>query len=228
MPKSIRRGKRKNGGLAITLANLATAMATLQAPEASPALRILWPEVAPDEQTRLDPESAIMAEQKAKVFRTYVKYKSVRRTAEVLAAEAGREGAPSPVHFTTIGRYVREVVDNYRLIQLQDAATNAAMMLGKYVTLETELWEMLERSKGEFVETSTVRRNTQNGTNDTASVKKKQGIGNVKIAAAIQNCLDKQSQLLGLVDKLTNGKGMDGVPATKLVAGVEKDPMELV
>jgi hypothetical protein len=194
--------------------------------EVVPALRILWPEVAPDEQLTLDPESAVMAEVKAKVFRCYVKFKSVRKTAEVLASEGKGDGNPRPIHYSTVSRYVREVVDNYRLIQLQDAATNAAMMLGKYVTLETELWEEWEKSKGELIETSTTRRTTAAGQNDTAMVKKKQTRANIKIAAEIRTCLDRQSQLLGLIDRLTNGKGLEGLPMAKLVAGI--DPGELV
>jgi hypothetical protein len=197
-----------------------------QEPEVGQALRILWPEVAPDEQVKLDPESAFMAEQKAKVFRCYVKFKSVRKTAEVLASEGKGDGNPRPIHYSTVSRYVREVVDNYRLIQLQDAATNAAMMLGKYVALESELWEEWEKSKGELIETSTTRRTTLNGQNDTAMVKKKQTRANIKIAAEIRTCLDRQSQLLGLIDRLTAGKGMEGLPAVKLVAGI--DPGDLV
>lgn len=202
-------------------------MVTLQPqPNAAPALRILWPEVAPDRQDNLDPEDAIMAEEKAKAFRYYVKFKSVRKAAEAIATDriSGNPNAPAPKHFTTLGRYIREVVDNFRLIMLQDAAANAAMMLGKYITLETELWEEWERSKGEIVETSTTRRNTATGSNDTAQVKKKQTRANVKIAAEIRTCLDRQTELLGLLDK-NAPNGMAGMPTVKLVAGISPEDL---
>lgn len=193
--------------------------------EIPPAIRILWPEVAPEEQDQFDHESAVMAERKAKVFRLYTRGMSCRAIADQLAAEAGSGKSVETRHYSTISRYVREIYENYRLIALQDAASHVATQLAKLDAMETELWTAWDRSKGEMVETTTGRRSTASGSHDTAAVKKKQREGNHKIMALIQGCWDRRCKLLGLM-KSEDFKGMNGLPPTKFVAGL--DPLEAV
>ena len=195
-----------------------------ETPEAPPAIRILWPEVAPEDQDRLDHESAVMAERKAKVFRLYTRGMSCRAIAEQLAAETSNKGV-EPRHYSTISRYVKEIFDNYRLISLQDAASHTAAMLARLDLMEVELWAAWDRSKGEFTEQSTGRRQTASGSFDTASVKKKQRLGEPKIMALIQGCWDRRCKLLGLM-KAEDFKAMNGQMPVKFVAGI--DPVEAV
>lgn len=193
--------------------------------DAPPAIRILWPEVAPEDQDRLDHESAVMAERKAKVFRLYTRGMSCRAIAEQLAAESSMPSkAVEPRHYSTISRYVKEIFDNYRLISLQDAASHTAAMLARLDQMEVELWAAWDRSKGEFTEQSTGRRQTASGSYDVASVKKKQRLGEPKLMALIQGCWDRRCKLLGLM-KAEDFKAMNGMPPVKIVAGMAPEDL---
>lgn len=190
-----------------------------------PGIRILWPEVVPEDQDRLDHESAVMAERKAKVFRLFTRGMSCRAIADYLASESNSSKAVEPRHYSTISRYVKEIFDNYRLISLQDAASHTAQALAKLDVMESELWAAWDRSKGEFIETTTGRRTTAAGSNDIAAVKKKQRNGEPKIMTLIQGVWDRRCKLLGLL-KTDDFRAMNGLPPVKFVAGI--DPVDAV
>lgn len=192
---------------------------------ATAAIRILWPEVAPEEQDAIDPETALIAEQKAKIFRLYTRGMSCRAVAEELAREYSKGGQVEPRHYSTISRYIREIHDNYRLIALQDAAIHIASQLAKLDLMEKELWLAWDRSTGELVETTTGRRQTSSNSFDSAVVKKKQREGNPKIMALIQGCWDRRSKLTGIMNE-KDFNSMTGLPPVKMVAGI--DPLEAV
>jgi hypothetical protein len=101
------------------------------------AIRLLWPELAPEPLDRLDNESAAIAERRAKVFRAYCQGKTIRQVAE----ECGI------ISKSQVARDVHHVLDGYRLIALQDAAAHIASELAKLARIEAEAWAAWDRSQ---------------------------------------------------------------------------------
>ncbi len=174
------------------------------------ALNILWPEVEPGPLETLDAESAVMAEARAKAFRLYTRRMSLRQIADELK-----------IHHSTAGRYVNQVLDGYRRYAMQDARAHLAAELGRLATLEAELWEAWDRSKGEAVETFTGK--TDRGS--SAKVTKKQRHGDPRIMKLLLDAWDKRCRLLGLLAG-GDAKSASGTPPVKFVAGI--NPEELV
>jgi len=119
-----------------------------------PAIRILWPEMAPEAVENLDNESAVIAERRAKVFRLYTQGLTIREIAEHPTVKASK---------STVGRDVQHVAESYRLIALQDAAAHLAREIGRLGMIEAAAWESFERSRGESVESTTGRRDLARG-----------------------------------------------------------------
>ena len=176
-------------------------------------IRLLWPELPPDDEGNIDDETAVLAERRAKTFRLFGRGLSMRKIAE--------EQRCSPA---TVCRDVHSVVGAWRLIAVQDAAAHVARELIRLAAIEAELWDAWERSKGEATETYTGRRDGKVPTNE-ARVRKKQRDGSPHIMKLILDAWRDRCKLLGLLrtDDVANKGGQ--VPC-KMVAGV--NPEELV
>lgn len=149
-------------------------------------VQTLWPELDDDPIESLDAESALMAENRAKAFRLYTRRNSMRQVATELGVNA-----------STICRWVNHVLDAYKRIAQQDAINHVAAELSRLATIETELWEAWDRSKGEAVETFTGKTNDKS----TARVTKKQRHGDPRIMKLILDAYAQRCKLLGIINK---------------------------
>lgn len=183
-----------------------------EATEPPLALRLLWPEMAPEPVDSLDQESAALAERRAKVFRLYARGLSIRAIAEHESVKASK---------STVGRDVQHVMDSYRLIAMQDAAAHVARELSRLAILEAEALDAWDRSKGEQREEASASR----GEFQSSSTKRRTRDGNPSFLKIAVVCWDRRCRLLGLL-KSDDFRADAGLPPVKLVAGM--DPTELV
>jgi hypothetical protein len=183
-------------------------------PEPPPhAIRLLWPEAAPESPDKVDNESAILNERRVKAFRLYTKGRTMRQIAEEIKCSLG-----------TVSNYVNHILASYRLMGLQDAKFHLDREVAKLATVEAELWEAWEKSKGMVIEETTGRRGTSGGDFAQASIKRRQRDGDPRWMKLIQDNVRQRCRLLGI--EPDEAKIRDGLPPVKLVAGI--DPLEVV
>lgn len=166
----------------------------------------------PDEATAggpVDHETALIAERRVRVMALYRAKRSMRAIAELVGCSLG-----------TVHADVHAVLEAYKLRAGQQAAWHVADLLQLLSHREAQVEADLERSKGEFVESSTSRRRTAGGPLDQATVKRRQKYGDPRLHALLQGYWDRRAKLLGAF----RDSDFRGAPPTKLVAGV--DPLD--
>jgi hypothetical protein len=177
-------------------------------------LSLLFPEITEEESKLIDGETALIMERRSRVMNLYRLGKPMRTIAETLKSS-----------LTTVHRDIHTVLDGYKRIAARSAKDHIADMLQRLAHREAQIEEDLERSRGEFQETSTSRRNVGNSTQDQAVVKKRSKYGDPKLHALLLGCWDRRCKLLALLMPSEHGQG--GLPPVKIIAG-GIDPAELV
>lgn len=178
------------------------------------AVRLLWPEAAPDDAGAVDHETAVMAERRAKTFRVFARGRSMRE----VAAEVGSS-------LSTVCRDVHHVLDGYRLVALQDAAALVGRQLAKLGEMQAAAWEGWLRSIGEQVERQAARRGRGEEVAKEARVRRRQRDGDPRFLMLLERYWRCECLLMGLLSR-DDLKNKTTLPPTKLVAGI--DPAEVV
>ncbi len=166
-------------------------------------VRILWAEQADEAIDRLDNESAVLMERRARAFRLYSRGHTMRRIAEMTESST-----------PTVCRDIREVMEGFRKIVRQDVDVQVSRELGRLAALELEAWEAWDRSKVEKVETTTSKSDHATA----ARVAKKQRDGDPRFLLVLEKLWQNRCRLLGLL--ADNSKQSTTTPPVKLVAGV--------
>jgi hypothetical protein len=180
---------------------------------ALPTARVLYPELGDEPVDRIDHETLILAERRARVTRLYARGKTMRQ----IAGEVGTSAA-------TVCRDVGHVLESLVQAGMQEMEVKRASMLAKLKMREAALWEAFERSQGESTETSTSRRNTGGGSFDQVGIKRRQRDGDPRWMRLLEGVWEQEARLHGVVTK--ENTDADGPVPVKLVAGV--NPLELV
>jgi hypothetical protein len=177
-------------------------------------LSSLFPEITEEEAHLLDGETAMIAERRSYIMTLYRRRMSMRAIAELAKCSLG-----------TVHRDIHVVLEGYKRIAARAAKDHIADMLQRLAHREAQIEEDLDRSRGEFQETSTSRRSTANGTQDQAVVKKRTKYGDPRLHALLQGYWDRRCKLLALLNPADFGKG--DLPPVKIISG-GIDPAELV
>jgi hypothetical protein len=177
-----------------------------------PPLSLFFPSISEEEARLIDGETAKIAERRARVMDLWRRGRSVRFIKDTLGCSVG-----------TVHRDIHQVLEGYRRITLRTVAEKMADELQRLAHREAELEIDLERSRGDFTETTTSRRNGKTA-GDSAVVKKRQRFGDPAIHSLLLQCWDRRCRLLGLF-KSVDMQGVE-TPPVKLVAGL--DPVEAV
>lgn len=172
-----------------------------------PAALSLIPELDAEEARHLDHETFIVVERRVKAMELYRRRQSMTAIAKELKCS-----------IATVSRDIAKVLDGYRRQMGQDARWHIANELQRLNYREAEIEKDLERSRGEFVETTVGRRSSAGGSGgDQTSVKKRSKYGDPRLHALLQNYWLHRCKLLGLLkgDDLTGG-----LPPVKLISGI--------
>jgi hypothetical protein len=176
-------------------------------------LSFFFPTLTENEARTIDGESARIMERRARVMDLYRRGRSMDAIRKELGCSLG-----------TVHADLHAVLDGYRKIAARSAQEHVASALDLLVHREAQVEADLDRSRGEFFETSTNRRTSTSGQIDQAVVKRKTKYGDPRLHALLQGYWDRRCKLLGLL-KNDELKGRE-MPSVKLVAGI--DPVELV
>jgi hypothetical protein len=184
-------------------------------PAVDPVLRLLWPEVDPGTEGRIDQETLLLAERRAKAVRAWVSGKSFRKVAEELGT----------VSKSTVGNDIKHVFDSYRLLALQDAASHVARELCRLAVLEESTWSAWERSMGAATERESAKSAGKTPW-ERSKIKSRERDGNPLWMRLLQGFWDRRCKLLGLLKAEDFRHGGDGLPPCKFVSGF--DPISKV
>jgi hypothetical protein len=176
--------------------------------------RILCPELGDEEPERIDHETLLLAERRARIARLYNRGRTMRQIAE--------EVKTSPA---TVCRDVAHVLESLIRAGMQEMDAKRAALKAKLKTREAALWDAWERSQGESTETSSSRRNTGGGSFDQVGVKRRQRDGDPRWMKLLEGLWEQEARLDGAITKEATSDG-SSLPPVKLVAGI--DPVEVV
>lgn len=173
-------------------------------------IEFFFPEADPG--GTVDHETVLITERRVRVMRLYRQRQGMRAIAAAVGCSLG-----------TVHADIHAVLDGYKRQAVRDAGWHLADMLERLNHIEGEIAADLERSRGEFVETSATRRPAAGGgTQDQHAVKKRSKYGDPRLLALLAGCWDRRARLLGLL----KDQDRQAAAPVKLVAGV--DPQDLV
>lgn len=178
-------------------------------------LSFFFPELTDEEARTIDGETVAIMERRAKVMGLYRRNLSMRAIAQQVGC-----------NFSTVCRDVRAVLAGYRKYASRGAREHLADALQRLAATEADFTAQWDKSKGELVESTALRRSGRAAT-ESASVKRRQQYGDPRLGALILRCQAQRSVLLGLMSRdLAKFLGQDGDGARKnsVVIEVELGP----